>query len=76
MEPTIYYIILRTFSTILALVAIALQFYVLLDLETTEALSVISSSNALAISIYISMILCIISISKTIRALEKYNERK
>lgn len=75
MEPTIYYIILRTFSTILALVAIALQFYVLLDLEgaTNELLT---SSNALAISIYISMILCIISINGTVRAWEKYNDRK
>lgn len=75
MEPTIYYIILRTFSTILALVAIALQFYVLLDLEgaTNE---ILTSSNALAISIYISMILCIISINGTVRAWEKYNDRK
>lgn len=76
MEPTIYYIILRIFSTILAIVAIALQFYVLLDLETTETISFLIASNALAISIYISMILCLISINKTIRAWEKYNDRK
>lgn len=75
MEPTIYYIILRTFSTILALVAIALQFYVLLDLEGATH-ELLTSSNALAISIYISMILCIISINGTVRAWEKYNDRK
>lgn len=75
MEPTIYYIILRTFSTILALVAIVLQFYVLLDLEGTTR-ELLTASNALAISIYISMILCILSFNTTIRAWEKYNDRK
>lgn len=75
MEPTIYYIILRTFSTILALVAIALQFYVLLDLEGATR-ELLTASNALAISIYISMILCILSFNTTIRAWEKYNDRK
>lgn len=76
MEPTIYYIILRIFSTILAIVAIGLQFYVLLDLETTEQITILTSSNALAISIYISMILCIISFNTTVMAWEKYNDRK
>lgn len=75
MEPTIYYIILRTFSTILAIVAIILQFYVLLDLESITN-EVLTSSNALAISIYISMILCVISFNTTVRAWEKYNDRK
>lgn len=75
MEPTIYYIILRIFSTILALVAIILQFYVLLDLESITN-EVLTSSNALAISIYISMILCVISFNTTVRAWEKYNDRK
>lgn len=74
MKPTIYYIITRIFSTFLAVVAIFLQFYVLLDLET-QYKTEFDSSVALSVSIYISLLLCVISLSKTIKAVEQYNER-
>ncbi len=73
MKLTKYYLVIRIFSTILAFIAIGLQFYALFDLET-ELATYFSSSIALAISIYISMILCFISFTKTAKILEQYHE--
>lgn len=71
MKPNIFFIIHRIVITLLGVVSIFLQFYTLLDLETVSKLK-LDSSIALALSIYICLLMLLVSLAKTKRYIEEY----
>lgn len=71
MKHNKYSIILHLFYSLLAFIAIILQMFVLIDLETFTN-SLISAENTLAVSIYISLILFITFFSRTIKAWREF----
>ena len=71
MKLNLFFIIHRIIITILGVVSIFLQLYTLLDLETTSKLK-LDSSIALALSIYICLLMLLVSLAKTKRYIEEY----
>lgn len=71
MKMNIFFIIHRILITLLGVVSIFLQFYTLLDLETVSKLK-LDSSIALALSIYICLLMLLVSLAKTKRYIEEY----